>query len=238
MKFGPVRLLAGAPNGIKLVSPIVSGLPSPRPVGPVPGSDSRMPSNRTPEIVMVFRFPNGHCGIGHGDVYQGEQARELNGAQSSLVSNLHRDLIVEPRRCAQAWRAIIGPENADKCLFFRALRPRGATQVFHFVVRGSVSRACHVGRRRRAELTRRADHKRNALAPVRTQARAGSSLLDPAASARVDRSENNRRQRVGSGICEPSLRRIARMAVAVRCPKSIPFALCCALWTAAKSSAR
>ena len=102
---------------------------------------------------MVFRFPNRHSGIGHGDVYQCQQARELNGAQSSLISNLHRDLVVEPRRCAEAWRAIIGPENADKRLFFRPLRPRGATQVFHFVVRGSVSRAGHIGRRRRAELS-------------------------------------------------------------------------------------
>src|SRR4029077_3451084 len=125
--------------------------------------------NRTPEIIMVFRFPNRHSGIGHGDVYQCQQARELNGAQSSLISNLYRDLVVEPRRCAQAWSAIIGPENADKRLFFRPLRPRGATQVFHFVVRGSVSRAGHVGRRRRAELTRRADHERKALAPVRAQ---------------------------------------------------------------------
>ena len=153
MKFGPVRLLAGAPNGLKLVSPTVSGLPSPSQVGP---SRIRFANagNRTPEIVVVFRFPNGHSGIGHADVYQGEQARELNGAQSSLIGNLHRDLIVEPRRRAQAWGAIIGPESADKCLFFRALRRRGATQVFHFVVHGSVSRACHGGRRRRAELTR------------------------------------------------------------------------------------
>ena len=118
---------------------------------------------------MVFRFPNRHSGIGHGDVYQGQQARELNGAQSSLISNLHRDLVVEPRRCAEAWRAIIGPENADKRLFFRPLRPRGATQVFHFVVRGRVSSAGHSGRRRRAELSRRVDDKGDALAPVRTQ---------------------------------------------------------------------
>ena len=103
------------------------------------------------------------------DVYQGQQARELNGAQSSLISNLYRDLVVEPRRRAQAWCAIIGPENADKRLLFRPLRPRGATQVFHFVVCSRVSRAGHIGRRRRAELTRRADHERKALAPVRTQ---------------------------------------------------------------------
>ena len=121
---------------------------------------------------MVFRFPNGHAGIGHGDVYQGQQARELNGAQSSLVGNLHRDLIVEPRRRAQAWRAIVRPESADERLLFRALRGRNdsiATQVFHFVVRSRVSRACHIGRRRRAKLSRRVDHKWNALAPVRAQ---------------------------------------------------------------------
>src|SRR4029077_3239420 len=125
--------------------------------------------NRTPEIIMVFRFPNRHSGIGHGDVYQCQQAREFNGAQSSLISNLYRDLVVQPRRCAQAWSAIIGPENADKRLFFRPLRPRGATQVFHFVVRGSVSRAGHIGRRRRAELSWRVDDKGAALAPGPTQ---------------------------------------------------------------------
>src|SRR5439155_21258579 len=43
-------------------------------------------------LPILFRFPNGHSGIGHGDVCQGEQARKLNGAHSSLVGNLHRDL--------------------------------------------------------------------------------------------------------------------------------------------------
>src|SRR6185436_8781154 len=70
---------------------------------------------------------------------------------------------------AEAWRAVIGPENADKRLFFRPLRARGATQVFHFVVCGSVSRAGHIGRRRRAELSRRVDDKGDALAPVGAQ---------------------------------------------------------------------
>src|SRR5205807_3403335 len=43
VKFGPVRLLAGAPIGVKDRSLVVDALPSPSPVGPVPRSDSRMP---------------------------------------------------------------------------------------------------------------------------------------------------------------------------------------------------
>ena len=43
VKSGPARLLAGAPSGVNVGSPTVNGLPSPSPLGPVPGSDSRMP---------------------------------------------------------------------------------------------------------------------------------------------------------------------------------------------------
>src|SRR5437879_7335790 len=43
VKFGPARLLAGAPIGVNVGSPTVDALPSPSIVGPVPGSDSRMP---------------------------------------------------------------------------------------------------------------------------------------------------------------------------------------------------
>src|SRR5207244_9527733 len=102
--------------------------------GPSTGIRFANTGNWTPEIVVVFRFPNGHSGIGHGDVCQGEQARKLNGAHSSLVGNLHRDLIVQSRRRAQAWGTIVSPENADECLLFRALVWRNApiaTDVFH-----------------------------------------------------------------------------------------------------------
>src|SRR5436190_10917706 len=43
VKFGPTRLLAGAPRGRKVGSQVVAELPSPAPSGPVPASDSRMP---------------------------------------------------------------------------------------------------------------------------------------------------------------------------------------------------
>ena len=125
-----------------------------------------------PEIIMVFRFPNGRSGVRHGNVYQGQQARELNAVQSSLVGNLYRNLIIEPWRRAQAWRAIIRPESADKCLLFRALRGRIqpiATKVFCLVVRSRVCGACHGWRRRRAELGGRGGNERTALAPVRAE---------------------------------------------------------------------
>src|SRR5439155_7167400 len=100
-------------------------------------------------------FPNGHSGIGHADVYQGKQARELNAAQSPLVRNLHRKLIVQSRRRAQARGSVISPESADECLLFSALRGCNdpvAAQVFHFVVSGRVSSAGHVGWDWRAKL--------------------------------------------------------------------------------------
>src|SRR5215469_3372861 len=45
VKFVPLLLSAGAPSGVKLGSPCPTrrGFPEPRPVGPVPGSFSRMP---------------------------------------------------------------------------------------------------------------------------------------------------------------------------------------------------
>ena len=42
LRQGVVPTLAGAPNGVYVESPFVAGLPSPAPVGPVPGSDSRI----------------------------------------------------------------------------------------------------------------------------------------------------------------------------------------------------
>jgi hypothetical protein len=37
VKFGPMRLLAGDPSGVQFGSPMVCGLPSPRPVRLLPG---------------------------------------------------------------------------------------------------------------------------------------------------------------------------------------------------------
>src|SRR6266566_9124145 len=92
-----------------------------------------------------------------------------NSTHSSLVGNVYRDLIVEPRRRTQAGRPIVSPKNAEECLFACALG-RGdhpiATQVFHLVVCSRVSSARHVGRRRRAELSRRVEHEWDAFAPV------------------------------------------------------------------------
>src|ERR1700758_3691290 len=138
---------------------------------------------RAPEIIIIFRFPNSHAGIGHGDVYQREQPRKLNGAQSSLVGNVHGDLIVQLGRGTQAWRTIIRPESPDERLLFRSLRRCIATQVFHFVVRSSVTGARHGWRRRRAELARRVNHEWNALTPVRAECQRDQAnwILSPVA---------------------------------------------------------
>src|SRR5262249_58556400 len=94
-------------------------------------------------------------------------------------------------RGAQAWGGIICPESADERLLFRALRGRNdriAAYAFHFIVCGSVVSARHVGRRRRAELTRRGDNKRNALTPIRAQSQRNQTdrILSPMAR-QIDR---------------------------------------------------
>src|SRR5437763_2472253 len=84
---------------------------------PMRGSRARIrfpnAGNRAPEVVMIFGFPNRHGSVPHRDVYQGQQARKLYGGETSLVGNLNRELIVESRRRAQAWRGIVSPESPD-----------------------------------------------------------------------------------------------------------------------------
>ena len=108
--------------------------------------------NGSPKIVMVFGFPNGDRGIGHGYVDQREQAGEFYWTEVRLVSDVDTNLIIEAWRCAKTWRSIIGPEYTDKCLLGRALRRCDSAitaEIFHFVVSGCILRACHVRRRRR-----------------------------------------------------------------------------------------
>src|SRR5215472_2205144 len=78
-------------------------------------------SYRAPEIVMIFGFPNAHCGIGHCDVHQREQPRELERTKMRLVGNVDSNLIVEPRRCTETWGSVVRPERADERLLRRAL---------------------------------------------------------------------------------------------------------------------
>src|SRR5205814_5244707 len=99
------RLKAAIANRVRIAVPPMGG-----PRAPIRFSNA---SNRAPEVVMIFGFPNRHRSVPHRDVYQGQQTRKLNGGETSLVGNLDRELIVESRRRAQAWRGIVGPESPD-----------------------------------------------------------------------------------------------------------------------------
>src|SRR5205807_1744229 len=111
--------------------------------------------NRPPEIVVIFRFPNGYRGIGHCDIDQGEQTSQLHGAELGLIRNMDGYLIVESRRCAKTWRSVIRPKGADECLLRSSLRSGMnaiATKILRFIIGSGVGSAGQGGRRRREEL--------------------------------------------------------------------------------------
>ena len=78
MKFGPARLLAGAPSGDEVriadgrrVAVAGAGGPGLR----VGLADA---GHRPPELVEVLRLPDRDARVGHGDVHEREQPRELD----------------------------------------------------------------------------------------------------------------------------------------------------------------
>src|SRR5262245_31307852 len=76
----------------------------------VAGADGR---DGAPKVASVLGAPNGDAGVGHGDIQQSEQTRVLHFRVALLNGNHLCDLVVEPRRHAEAWAAVITPENAD-----------------------------------------------------------------------------------------------------------------------------
>src|SRR5581483_1292763 len=65
-------------------------------------------------------FADAGARVGERDVHQRHQPRELHSRRTHLLSDLHRDLVVEPRRRAQARCSIVGPVESDLRLFRRA----------------------------------------------------------------------------------------------------------------------
>ena len=74
-------------------------------------------SDRSPEIVKVFRIPNRNTGVGHRGINEREQACQLDRIEIHLVSDVDRDLIIETRRRAKTRGSIVGPEDANETLF-------------------------------------------------------------------------------------------------------------------------
>src|SRR5260370_34948098 len=89
-----------------------------------------------------------------------------------LISDVNDDLIVEPRRRAQAWGSIVSPENSNQTLFGRSRRRcenSVASDLFGFGVSGGILSAVHGGWRRNAKLAARLHDKRFAFAPMRAE---------------------------------------------------------------------
>src|SRR5260370_10111768 len=89
-----------------------------------------------------------------------------------LISDVNDDLIVEPRRRAQARCSIVSPENSNKTLFGCACgrcENAVAANRFSFGVGGGILSAVHIRRRWNAKLTARFNDKRFAFAPVRAK---------------------------------------------------------------------
>src|SRR5712692_4783396 len=129
-------------------------------------------SDRAPELVVVLRLPDGDTGVGHGHVHQRQEPRELDDIRAHLVGDLRCDLVVEPRRRAQAWRPIIGPVSADLGLFRGALRrcdDTVAAQAIDLVESGRILRTVQSRWRWNPELVGRLHHKWFYLAPVCAQ---------------------------------------------------------------------
>src|SRR5581483_5391377 len=125
--------------------------------------------DRAPKIVIVLRFPDRGARVGERDVHQRHQPRELHSRRTHLLSDLHRDLVVEPRRRAQARCSIVGPVESDLRLFRRAGARRYdavAAERFYFLICGGVLATVERRRRRNAELIRRFEHEGCNLAPV------------------------------------------------------------------------
>ena len=89
-----------------------------------------------------------------------------------LISDVDGDLIVEPRRRAQARRSIVGPEDSNETLL-RCAHARSVNAIsaesFGFVVSRQIFCAIHRGRRGNAKLTGRLHDERFAFAPVRAK---------------------------------------------------------------------
>ena len=129
-------------------------------------------ADRSPKIVIVFRFPNRHRGVCHGGVGEGKEPRELRRAEMHLISEVNDDLIVEARRGAEARGSIVSPENSDETLLrsARTWRVDAITaQSFRFGIGGRVFGTIHCRRRWNAELTGGLQNEWNAFAPVRAE---------------------------------------------------------------------
>src|SRR5207244_12307282 len=89
-----------------------------------------------------------------------------------LISDVDDDLIVEPRRRAQAWGPIVSPENSNKTLFGRSRRRcenSVASDCLGFGVGGGILGAVHIRRRWNAKLTGRLDDEGFAITPMRAE---------------------------------------------------------------------
>ena len=139
--------------------------------------------DRAPELVEVLRLPARDAGVGHRDVDEREQPRAARPTfRSASGRDRDRDLVVEPRRRAEARRAVVGPVDARDRLVracgSSACRDAVAAERLHLVVGGRVRRrsssAAAAGAR---NWSARRQHERQRRAPQCAPSASGCRLI-------------------------------------------------------------
>src|SRR5262249_37797251 len=103
---------------------------------------------------------------------QCQKARKLYSLCSPLVCNMNCNLIVEPRRSAQAWCTIVSPIDCDLSLLRGPLCcgiHTVSTQAFRFVQRRRILAPIHLRRGRHSILACGNKRERRYLTPICTQ---------------------------------------------------------------------
>ena len=151
-----------------------------------------------PEREQILEVPARHAGVGHCRVHQGQEPGELDRIRAHLVGDAHHDLVVQPRRRAQARRAVVAPVDADLGLLGTPLGQRRAAggaarrvspttaQPLYFVEGGRVRPAVQGRRRWRRKLAGGLQDERLDLAPEGAQRDRllGDRVLAPLAQTR------------------------------------------------------
>src|SRR5947209_14133020 len=123
---------------------------------------------------MKFGIPHRDTGVGHGDVDQRQQARELGrpSGRSHLIGDVHRDLVVKTRRRTQTWGSVVSPEGPRLGLISAPHRGRCNSIAAHglrLVVGDGVIRGSNCWGRWSQKFAGRLDDKWGHRVPVRAQ---------------------------------------------------------------------
>lgn len=177
-KVGPCKVACWRSEGCEVGIPDGGGIA----VAEAGGAGSRVrftdAGDGAPKLVLVLLIPAGNACIGQCHINEGQEARKLHDIGLHLLGNLHRDLVVHPRRRSETGGSVIGPVDTCYCLVFRSFRRRDyavAAETLYFIESCRVVPACKRGRTRNREQALE-DNKRGHLSLLCPNAR-GEQLI-------------------------------------------------------------